>query len=538
MTIAKRMLCLIALLAVSLLGLGGMAIYQLNQLGGDLREEGEVTMPALLSSVEMERDFLYLRTLVLTEIAADNATQVAQLERDIAASRAQIDRKLEEYSSQYVFDDTDRNLFEEVQSQLRDYYIIAEEIMAAARANDDLEALRLVNTKCAQGSARVKAAIDAHLAYNKLFAQKSLDSSLASAVRSEWMMGIVIAFALALGLLISWITYNAVVGSLTQMNNVVGAIASTLDFTRRVRVKGKDEAARTIIAFNALLDTMQNSLGQMVQNANQLSGAAVRLTDSASQVSVSSSEQSKASSSMAAAVEEMTTSITHVADRSAEANQLVTRSGSVAHAGAEVIKNVLQDIRHIEQAVNDVATVVTHLDAESTKVNSVVSVIKEVAEQINLLALNAAIEAARAGEQGRGFAVVADEVRKLAEHTTQSTQEISEILKTMQTGARDAVKGVNVAVEQVSHGAAHVEQAELSVREIETSSAQAVEMVNEISEAIREQGLASSSIAEQVEHIAHMTEENSMAASNTADTAEELSTLAKTMQKEVSRYHV
>jgi len=538
MTIAKRMMGLIVVIAVSLLGIGGTAIYQLDKLGSDLREEGEVMMPAMMSSLELERDFLLLRTLVLTEIAADSDSQIAQLEREAGNVRAGIERKLEEYGEKYIFDDTDRRLFGDVKARMQEYYIVAEEIMAAARANDSMLALQLVNTKCAEGSARVKNAIDTHLAYNKNFAQSSMAASLDSANRSKWVMGLTIALALLLSLAISWITYQAVVGSLTHISSLVSDIASTLDFRRRAPVKGNDEAARTLRAFNSLLETMQNSLGQMVENANQLSGASVRLAGSASQVSASSAEQSSASSSMASAVEQMTASINHVADRASEANELVTRSGTVAHAGAEVINNVLQDIRRIEQAVNDVSGVVTHLDAESAKVNSVVSVIKEVAEQINLLALNAAIEAARAGEQGRGFAVVADEVRKLAEHTTRSTQEISEILKNMQNGARDAVKGVKNAVEQVSFGATHAGEAEISIREIETSSSQAVAMVNEISEAIREQGSASAQIAEQVEHIAGMTEENSAAANNTSETAEELSALAKTMQQEVSRYQV
>jgi chromosome segregation ATPase len=117
-----------------------------------------------------------------------------------------------------------------------------------------------------------------------------------------------------------------------------------------------------------------------------------------------------------------------------ETQQAVKASGETAQS-KQITQKLTERITELIDRAHQSADAIVKLHEGTGKINGIVQLIKEVADQTNLLALNAAIEAARAGEQGRGFAVVADEVRKLAERTTASTAEISSLVARVQAEA-------------------------------------------------------------------------------------------------------
>nr|WP_321458176.1 PAS domain-containing methyl-accepting chemotaxis protein [uncultured Cohaesibacter sp.] len=122
----------------------------------------------------------------------------------------------------------------------------------------------------------------------------------------------------------------------------------------------------------------------------------------------------------------------------------------------EISRQVSQATRVSSQAVNEAnqsATIMSGLSDDAQSIGDVIELIDNIAAQTNLLALNATIEAARAGEAGKGFAVVASEVKELASQTTKATENISARINSVQTSTAGAVNAINEikdVIQQVS----------------------------------------------------------------------------------------
>lgn len=102
------------------------------------------------------------------------------------------------------------------------------------------------------------------------------------------------------------------------------------------------------------------------------------------------------------------------------------------------------------------------LSEHAKSIESILSLIRNIAGQTNLLALNATIEAARAGDAGRGFAVVAQEVKGLAGQTARATDEIAEKIASIQAATQSTVEmnvGIRAIVGEVQRSADHIRSA-------------------------------------------------------------------------------
>ena len=226
------------------------------------------------------------------------------------------------------------------------------------------------------------------------------------------------------------------------------AIASG-NLAREVTVRSADDTLG--LAFREMLAGLRRLVGQVkdgaadVDTGAQAAGEAIRCADSSfvelrsgiAAIARGADEQMAHVQAAAGAIARVSTEVDCVAETAQDLARASERARVAAERGAEAVRSTVTGIRAIADSTTEAAGRVRDLDALSQRIGAVVATIDSLAEQTNLLALNAAIEAARAGAHGRGFAVVAGEVRKLAERSQRETQQIGELVRTIQreTGA-------------------------------------------------------------------------------------------------------
>ncbi|HZX30803.1 MAG TPA: methyl-accepting chemotaxis protein, partial [Rhodocyclaceae bacterium] len=301
-----------------------------------------------------------------------------------------------------------------------------------------------------------------------------------------------------------------------------------------IRTRREDELGDLLRSVDGTMAQLRNTVGSIRDAAETVSASSAQLLASIEDIADASQAQSGAVGSVAATVEEMSSGIAQMAgvsatskDRAAGAEQACTEGSGEIEATVSVVQKLASDVQTTAESIN-------LLGENSRQISTIISAIREIADQTNLLALNAAIEAARAGEAGRGFAVVADEVRKLAERTAQSTDQIGTMITQIQDGIALAVGSMSEGSERARTSIEVVQRARQTMAGIASETTVLMRDIEEIAYSLEAQRQGSGSIAVEIEKIAQASESNSSTTHQVAATARDMSDTAKRLRSTVS----
>jgi len=320
--------------------------------------------------------------------------------------------------------------------------------------------------------------------------------------------------------------------------NAMSAVANQLrEGQMSMRMpESHDELGQLGVAINQFLQQLHRVLNQTSRAAVESRADAQRITELSTAVSHNTDSQSQQLSEIGQGSETLSSAIAYVGQLASQAASTAQSSLHATidadHAGQTTLQNLASFSSHFQQVETEMQT----LSLSFADIVAVSSTIKDIADQTNLLALNAAIEAARAGESGRGFAVVADEVRKLAQHTTESTKKIQDILQKTQNNTRITTKAIQAAAIHLREFNEHGQIVSKSLSQIRIESEEVAEKMASIAAAVDQQTAAAQSIAEQVSRISHGLNKTNTDSRAMKQEMEGLTIVANDLEKSMSAF--
>lgn len=329
------------------------------------------------------------------------------------------------------------------------------------------------------------------------------------------------------------------------------------DLNQTIEISRSDDEIRSLgIAFNGML----KNLNQMIENinhnfentnqtviqireaSNESAQHSTQISSSTTDISIGAEGSAQAIQETAESVEEATKLAKEVQGKAGQSKEKSNEMLITLNKSKDIVNHLVQGIQSLASSQEESLQDVDRLKQNAIQVESIITMVGDIANQTNLLALNASIEAARAGENGRGFSVVAEEIRVLADQSAQAVQRISGLIQAMQADVNQVVTQINANVTNANKEAesgeetnSAFEQMSRSVTDVADEIEQISNLVNKQLESIQKTVQQSQDVAAIAEETSAASEEVSASVDEQAKTIEMVEQLTGTLEAEAGR---
>jgi len=226
MTIAKRLIILLAVPLVALLGLGVFVRFQLAEVESRSRFVSESQIPSLAVLGNLSRTVEGLRVSVRSHLLATNQVDRANARAAFDAGEAEVNRLLSQYGDSLVTGDRDRRLFNDYRDSSRDYIAEAKQLLASSAEGRPEEAIAKLNGSMAEVSRRLSKVSSEWIEHNEDLATTAGKGAVDAIAGSRWKMLVANSAAIVLTALLGFLTFRRIVHPIRALETSVKTIAA------------------------------------------------------------------------------------------------------------------------------------------------------------------------------------------------------------------------------------------------------------------------------------------------------------------------
>lgn len=264
MTIRHRITLLVVLTFFALSAIGIYAVYQTRKSASEVRQVTQGIVPSALASADLVADVKNIQIATMTLVYAPDANTASQARDELKSKQAALRAALDG-QAQSAVGRAQEGLVTQAKDSAANYFAAIDDTVKMKADGKAEMAQAYLFANVAQYRDELESIVDTlrvEKNRQKDDAISALNGMLATtATAIAGVAGTVIVLLTALG----FVLYRQITRPLIGMQTMMSEIATSQDFTRRVPVGRMDEIGHSIVAFNGMIEKIQENAAQLKQ---------------------------------------------------------------------------------------------------------------------------------------------------------------------------------------------------------------------------------------------------------------------------------
>jgi chemotaxis protein histidine kinase CheA len=264
MTIRHRITLLVVLMFVALSAIGGYAALRSQHSAAAVRDVTQGVVPSALASADLVAQLKTVQLATMTLVYSSDPELTKQAEAQLQAAQGAVQTQLA-LQKRDAHTQAQKGLVAQATESLANYYAAINDTVKMKVAGKDALAQANLFANVGEYQTELEGIVNTlriEKNRDKDEAIATLNGSLATTVTA---ISAVTLFAVLLLTTIGIVLYRQIAGPLGKMQKMMSEIANSQDFTRRLPVDRMDEVGHSIVAFNGMIERIQQGAAQLKQ---------------------------------------------------------------------------------------------------------------------------------------------------------------------------------------------------------------------------------------------------------------------------------